>query len=342
MNTRKDLAEEFKQMHVAPNGTDARWYRERGYRFEKWLNKLLASEELAPRTGYRVKGEQIDGSFRLGHEYFLLEAKWHTEPLTADDVYAFQGKVAGKLSGTKGVFISVSGFTGPTADALVKGKALNVLLFDENDIQNSLCPQCSFIQVLHAKLRAAAEEGVPFFQPQFNLPTRPAGPVIGIVCEGRIDRAILHHFVTLIAGREPDNIQIHVANGKLSLPLVANSLRLIDPPPSKIIVVADADESKKKTLKYLRSKIQVEDWEAIVVEPAIERWLDYGSQYSLNKPKQESAFDRLFRVKRALKQVNINALRDAEKDFSTFARIVEDATRSLRAAAANRHKAASR
>ena len=156
--------------------------------------------------------------------------------------------------------------------------------------------------------------------------TRPTGPIIDIVCEGRIDRVILDYFVTLLAGREADNIRIHVANGKLSLPLVTNSLHLIDPPPTKIIVVADADESKKKTLKYLKSKIRVKDWEAIVVEPAIERWLDYGSQYSLNKPNKETPFDQLFRVKRALTEVNINALQDGENGFSTFAQIIRDAT----------------
>ena len=160
MKTKKELVKEYDQMYFAPTGANAQWYRERGYRFEKWLNKLLTIEELDPRTGYIILGEQIDGSFRLGHEYFLLEAKWHSVPLTADDIYGFQGKVAGKLYGTKGIFISMSGFTGPTADALVKGKALNILLFDEIDIKNSLHPRSSFVQVLYAKLRAAAEEGV--------------------------------------------------------------------------------------------------------------------------------------------------------------------------------------
>ncbi|MCG2739766.1 MAG: hypothetical protein L6300_05960 [Syntrophaceae bacterium] len=205
---------------------------------------------------------------------------------------------------------------------------MNVLLFDDNDIQNTLIPQYGFVQVLHAKLRAAAEEGVAFFQPQFNWPTKDIRPIISIVCEGRIDRVILLHFVTLIAGQEPDNIRIYVANGKLSLPLVANSLHLMDPPPSKIVIVADADESKEKTLKYLESKVQVEHWDSIIVEPAIERWLEYGGRYSLNKPKKETPFEKLIRVKRALKQVNVNMLRDAEKGFSAFAEIIEDAIRS--------------
>ena len=74
----------------------------------------------------------------------------------------------------------------------------------------------------------------PFYQPQLNLLTRPTGSIIDIVCEGRIDRVIIDYFVTLLAGRESDNIRIHVANGKLSLPLVTNSLHLIDPPPTKM------------------------------------------------------------------------------------------------------------
>lgn len=51
--------------------------QERGLRFEGFLSDLFAAFNLAPRGAFRLVGEQIDGSFRLHTETYLLEAKWH-------------------------------------------------------------------------------------------------------------------------------------------------------------------------------------------------------------------------------------------------------------------------
>jgi hypothetical protein len=50
--------------------------QERGLRFERFLSKLFAAYQLAPRGAFRLVGEQIDGSFLLHAETYLLEAKW--------------------------------------------------------------------------------------------------------------------------------------------------------------------------------------------------------------------------------------------------------------------------
>jgi hypothetical protein len=49
----------------------------RGLRFEGFLNELFAGFGLAPRGAFRLVGEQIDGSFRLHGQTYLVEAKWH-------------------------------------------------------------------------------------------------------------------------------------------------------------------------------------------------------------------------------------------------------------------------
>ncbi|MGG7779858.1 hypothetical protein PGN94_21955 [Klebsiella aerogenes] len=43
----------------------------RGFRFEAWLAELFT----CPRSSFRNTGEQIDGSFRLNDDFYLLEAK---------------------------------------------------------------------------------------------------------------------------------------------------------------------------------------------------------------------------------------------------------------------------
>lgn len=48
----------------------------RGYAFEAFLIKLFNKFELEARDPFRLRGEQIDGSFVLANEIYLLEGKW--------------------------------------------------------------------------------------------------------------------------------------------------------------------------------------------------------------------------------------------------------------------------
>src|SRR4051812_15027132 len=80
----------------------------RGYDFERLLNALFLIERLDPRTSFKPDGEQIDGSIYLDGRIYLVEAKWHAEPLPASTLYQFKGKIDGKLAGTIGLFISMS------------------------------------------------------------------------------------------------------------------------------------------------------------------------------------------------------------------------------------------
>jgi hypothetical protein len=129
----------------------------RGYRFERWLQLLLTEAGLEPRGGYRPVGEQIDGSFVLGGRMFLLEAKWVKDPVPASALYAFKGKVDGKLAGTIGIFISMSGFSDDAIEALRIGKDLNILLANDADVTQAA--RAGVSAMLLFKLRAAAEGG---------------------------------------------------------------------------------------------------------------------------------------------------------------------------------------
>ena len=50
-----------------------------GRDFEPLLDDLFTAWELAPSRGYRVTGEEIDNSFVLDGDTYLLEAKWIAE-----------------------------------------------------------------------------------------------------------------------------------------------------------------------------------------------------------------------------------------------------------------------
>ena len=62
----------------------------RGYAFEVWLRDAFNFYGLEAREPFRNKGEQIDGSFVLQGETYLLEAKWESAKTSAADLHAFQ------------------------------------------------------------------------------------------------------------------------------------------------------------------------------------------------------------------------------------------------------------
>ena len=108
----------------------------RGKAFEKVIGLMLSEAGLRHILSFRPHGEEIDGAFLWESHGFLLEAKWEHNPVPASSIFAFKGKVDGKFSGTRGIFISMSGYSEGCKDATARGKNLNILLFDKNDIED--------------------------------------------------------------------------------------------------------------------------------------------------------------------------------------------------------------
>lgn len=123
MGSLDGIKEEYERLSNLPPHADALEKRRRGYEFERLLNKLFVFDQLEPGTDCRPAGEQIDGSIYLDGRTYLLEARRHADPLAASTLYQFKGKVDGKLAGTIGTFISMSGYAADAVDALVLGKA---------------------------------------------------------------------------------------------------------------------------------------------------------------------------------------------------------------------------
>lgn len=93
----------------------------RGYAFEGFLKGLFDAFGLAAQEPFRLRGEQIDGSFQLGSEIYLLEAKWHGQSIGVADLHTFHGKIE-KAAWTRGLFVSNSGFTDDGLAAFGRGK----------------------------------------------------------------------------------------------------------------------------------------------------------------------------------------------------------------------------
>ena len=134
----------------------------RGLRFESFLNELFAGFDLTPRGAFRLVGEQIDGSFRLRGQTYLVEAKWHGPQIGFADLMTFSGKVAGKASWSRGLFVSNSGFTADGLEAFSRGRQTNLICADGLDLYEVLSRKVSLIDVLEEKARRAAETNRAF------------------------------------------------------------------------------------------------------------------------------------------------------------------------------------
>ena len=134
----------------------------RGYAFEKLLKRLFDAYGLSAHDPFRLKGEQVDGSFQLGHETYLVEAKWQNLATGAADLHTFHGKIEQKAAWTRGLFVSNSGFT---PDGLVAfGRGKRVICMDGLDLYDTLDREIPLNHVLERKVRRAAETGAPFVQ----------------------------------------------------------------------------------------------------------------------------------------------------------------------------------
>jgi hypothetical protein len=153
------LKDNFLGLAVNPDRSAA------GLALEKLLNELFDVFGLKPRQPFRVIGEQIDGSFELEGQVYLMESKWEKDALPEADLLVFRGKIEGKSTFTRGVFIALNDITGPARDAITRGKAPSFFVMNGHDLMMILSETIGLTDFLRKRVRLLAEEGcvcVPF------------------------------------------------------------------------------------------------------------------------------------------------------------------------------------
>lgn len=131
----------------------------RGYAFEAFLKRAFDLFGLQTREPFRNIGEQIDGSFLLDDQIYLLEAKWVQHPVGVETLHAFHGKLD-KAAWTRGVLVSYNGFS---ADGLAAfGPAKRLICVEGRDLYDAFEKQVPLADLLRAKVRRAGETGAPF------------------------------------------------------------------------------------------------------------------------------------------------------------------------------------
>jgi len=330
----------YNDLSAPPLDAGKKWFQARGRDLELIVKALLKNEKLEPHIRFRPDGEEIDGSFVCFSRTYLLELKWHSKPIEASAVYSFKGKVDGKLIGTIGVFISMSGYSNKAVDAISKGKEMNVILFDKEDLDVSF--KAAFLNVLKSKLRAASEEGNIYFKTdssQISLPTKNARPAVTsiitsrpiaynticFICEGYSDQVIIQELIikTIAKFLSKLKVRIAIAGGQYNLIKTAKSLNLEQ--NTNVFIVSDGDN--QNALAELKRQND-RDYELIVINPDIERaWLSTTKEEIRSSMREFSRSAYFSEISKRLSSVNIDELAKTSKSYEIIYEAIKNSER---------------
>lgn len=131
--------------------------QERGLALEELLNDLFALFDLEPRLAYSSDVDQVDGSFRLDTDDYLIEAKWTQNPLGRDQADVFAQKIARRGKLAVGLLISINGFSEPLKTAYATSSPF--ITMDGSDLFLVLDSRWSLDVALLTKKRYVNETG---------------------------------------------------------------------------------------------------------------------------------------------------------------------------------------
>ncbi len=151
-----DMRAEFLELHQLRDRQEA------GLRLERLLEGLFAVFDLRPNSAFRVVGEQIDGSLEFAGDVYLLEAKWTTTKINESELLVFRGKIEGKSQFTRGLFVSINGYTEEALAAITKGKSPNFVMLDGSHLYRVLEGNVRLDELLYRAVRHLAETGEPY------------------------------------------------------------------------------------------------------------------------------------------------------------------------------------
>ncbi|WNZ60940.1 restriction endonuclease [Myxococcus sp. MxC21-1] len=156
---RESLLSRFDGMFVSAQS------QRRGYELQDLLNELLAIHGVPAARSFTRNdgGEQIDGAFRHGAWYYLVECRWRREPADTRDLDGLVGQVNRSGKQSMGLFLSMNGWSANVVPLLKQNASKSILLADGVDLRAVLTGALSFQELLDAKERVLNLEGEPYY-----------------------------------------------------------------------------------------------------------------------------------------------------------------------------------
>lgn len=157
--------------------------QKRGRQLEGIVYEILDSEKLDPERNLIRPGEEVDLSFTLADDHFLVECKWLNEPVGTQTVKLFMNKVREKAEGTFGVFLSMSGYVDDIDAKAITSQRLNAVGLGPSHLMLVLQEKSTWAQLVRDAVKGArrrarfthAEEAIPGGKPKRSARSPVAG-----------------------------------------------------------------------------------------------------------------------------------------------------------------------
>jgi hypothetical protein len=142
--------------------------QQRGYELEKLFPELMRISKITVHEPFKIIGEQIDGAIKYDGHFYLIELKWQKEKVNQPDVASLYLKVEGKIDGTRGIFISMNGYSNEMLKNLPQGKKIQIFLLDGMHLTDVIYQHYSFKQLLEHAISEASLKGCIFCNRQVS------------------------------------------------------------------------------------------------------------------------------------------------------------------------------
>ncbi|HZF11353.1 MAG TPA: restriction endonuclease [Thermoanaerobaculia bacterium] len=136
-----------------------------GYDFQIWFYELMDFYEISCRRPYVTNGRQIDGAITVSGTTYLVELKFTADQAGAPDIDTLHKKVTDKADNTMGVFVSISGFSGPAIQG-ASGPGTPLLLLDHRHVYLALTGTVTFAEIIQRVRRHASQTGEALLPPE--------------------------------------------------------------------------------------------------------------------------------------------------------------------------------
>lgn len=142
----------------------------RGKALEGVLNRLFKVDGILVRESFTVSGErgdgvieQVDGVIQFDGHLFLVEMKWHKEPLGPPPVGHHLSRLFGRAD-ARALLISASGYTVAGVETAKQALALKVVVLSElSEFITILESHANLAEFLRRKVEAATIDRNPYF-----------------------------------------------------------------------------------------------------------------------------------------------------------------------------------
>jgi len=205
----------------------------RGQAFNELIAAMLRWWGIGANSSIRGTGgrDEIDVAFAVNETRFVLEAKWQKQPVSADPLEKLHGRIRSRAAGTRGIFLSMSGYTRPAHEAAEHNKWSDILLLDNQHFEAMLCGVLPPSDLLTAILDHASYRGGTYVSLTDLLVARTPGPAPTLTAHARdpsvspvsdLARGITAP-VVLSAGFDPSEIHAMLAGDDQHLLVAASS-----------------------------------------------------------------------------------------------------------------------